>query len=52
MTDKELLTLVGKKYDSKTESLLKYGGEIDSKGKIVRVITKKEFNQLKRKCRV
>ncbi|MCX6665142.1 MAG: hypothetical protein NT038_03640 [Euryarchaeota archaeon] len=47
MTDKKLLTLMGKKYDSKTEPLLRYGGEINSKGRIVRVITKKEYNQLK-----
>ncbi len=52
MTDKELQKLVGKNYNSKTEVLLKYGGEIDSRGKIVRVITKKEYIRLKQLCKI
>jgi len=43
MNDEELLKLKGKQYNLKNKSLLKYGGSIDSNGKIIHVITKKDL---------
>jgi hypothetical protein len=50
MTDKELLQLVGKKYTPEMELLMTYGGEISSSGRIARVVTKAEFDKIRKRC--
>lgn len=48
--DEELQALLGKEYTPENAHALKYGGIVDSKGIIVRVITKRDEERRAKEC--
>jgi hypothetical protein len=48
--DKELLKLVGQPYNKENSKKMKYGGAVDSNGNIVKVVTKSENEDARKRC--